>query len=122
MFIIKSFVKDLAKYLIRTQVVVTRCGATTISEVMALRKVCLFIPSPNVTNNHQEKNALEIVEKEGALMIKECDLTKETMFSNILRLLDDKQLRSKIINNINLITDVSACSKFIYQLDELIKQ
>ena len=100
------------------RVVVTRSGATTLAENMA-RKVCLLIPSPNVTANHQEKNALEIVKKEGALMIRESEMTKENLFAKILRLLDDKDLRRKIITNLTLIADVDACDKFIKELDEM---
>lgn len=122
LFIVKSFVKDLATFLLNARVVVTRCGATTISEVMALRKVCLFIPSPNVTNNHQEKNALEIVEREGALMIRESELTKDTLFENIVNLLDNEPLRKKIITNINLLSDVNACRKFVDRLYELMNR
>lgn len=118
-FIIKPFVKDLSPYLLDARVVVTRCGATTISEIMALRKVCLFIPSPNVTNNHQEKNALEVVEKEGALMIRENELSKENLFQTIVRLLGDNELRQRIIKNLILISDVNADLKFIKELDEL---
>jgi UDP-N-acetylglucosamine--N-acetylmuramyl-(pentapeptide) pyrophosphoryl-undecaprenol N-acetylglucosamine transferase len=118
-FLIKSFVKDLAAYLLASRVVVTRCGATTISEIMALRKVCLFIPSPNVTDNHQEKNALEIVNREGALMIKEHELTKENLFAGIVRLLDDNKLRSRIINNLIMMSDVTSDEKFVRVLDEM---
>ncbi|MDD4001093.1 MAG: undecaprenyldiphospho-muramoylpentapeptide beta-N-acetylglucosaminyltransferase [Bacilli bacterium] len=118
-FIINSFSKNLPELLLRATVVVSRSGATTIAEVTALRKVCLFIPSPNVTNNHQEKNALEVVKKEGALMIREKELNKDNLFENICRLLDDKDLRRKIINNLNIIADVNACEKFVKELDEL---
>ncbi len=118
-FIVLPFVNNLPELLLPARVVVSRSGATTLAEIMALRKVCLFIPSPNVTNNHQEKNALEIVKKEGALMIRENELNKNNLFTNICRLLDDKDLRSKIITNLNLLSDVDACEKFVKEIDEL---
>jgi UDP-N-acetylglucosamine--N-acetylmuramyl-(pentapeptide) pyrophosphoryl-undecaprenol N-acetylglucosamine transferase len=118
-FIIKSFVRNLPELMLSARVVVTRSGATTLAEIMALRKVCLLIPSPNVTANHQEKNALEIVKKEGALMIRESEMTKDSLFTKILQLLDDKDLRRKIITNLTLIADVDACDKFIKELDEM---
>lgn len=118
-FIIKGFVQDLPNYLIDARVVVTRCGATTLAEIMALKKIALLIPSPNVTNNHQEKNALEIVRRQGALMIKENDLTKEILLSKIINLLDNEHLRKRMINHINMIVDFDSCEKFIKKLDEL---
>lgn len=122
LFIVKALVSDLSLYLIKARVVVTRCGATTLAEVMALRKVCLLIPSPNVTNNHQEKNALEIVNREGAMMLRESELTRGTFFTAVKKLLDDSKLRSRIISNLIMISDVSACSKFVAALDELMQK
>lgn len=118
-FIIQGFVDDLPKYLIDARVVVTRCGATTLSEIMALKRVALLIPSPNVTNNHQERNALEIVRRQGALMIKEDEVTKEKLLINIINLLDNEHLRKRIMNNLNMIADYNSCEKFIEKLDEL---
>lgn len=118
-FVVKNFVEDLPKLLLSARVVVSRSGATTLAEIMALRKVCLLIPSPNVTANHQEKNALEIVKKEGALMIRESELDKENLLSSIMRLMEDKELRNKIITNLTLLSDIDACDKFIKELDEM---
>lgn len=118
-FIVKGFVQNLAEYLLEARVVITRCGATTISEIMALRKVCLFIPSPYVTDNHQEKNALEIVNREGALMIKEHELTKENLLSSIVKLMEDNKLRSKMINNLIMMSDITSDEKFVRELDEM---
>jgi len=119
-FIVKSFVSNLPELLLKVRVVVTRCGATTISEIMALKKVCLFIPSPNVTDNHQEKNAMVIVSKGAAWMLKEAEMNQENLFDMIFELMENKELRNKIINNLNLITDITACRKFVDQLNGLI--
>lgn len=121
-FIVKSFVGNLPELMLKARVVVTRCGATTISEVQALKKVCLFIPSPNVTANHQVKNAAEMVNRGAAMMIKEQDLNRKKLFEAIDQLMHNKELRSKIINNLNLITDVASCYKFVDQLNGLINK
>ncbi len=47
----------------QADLVISRSGATTIAELMALNKITLFIPSPNVTNNHQYKNAQVLAKK-----------------------------------------------------------
>ena len=72
------FTEKLIEYLKRASIVISRSGATTLVELMALSKICLFIPSPNVTNNHQEKNADILVNKECALKLLEKDLTSDS--------------------------------------------
>ena len=121
-FIIKAFVNNLPEYLLKADVVITRSGATTIAEVLALRRICIFIPSPNVTNNHQEKNALELVKRQAALMISEKDLHKEDLFEKIVLLLEDKELRNKMITTINFIADNDACKNFVHEVNGMINK
>lgn len=116
---IKDFVSDLPKYLLKAKVVITRSGATTLAEVMALRKTCIFIPSPNVTANHQEMNAKAICDFGGGIMLTEKDLNEEILFKNILSLYYDKNLRNKIVNNIVFNTDLNSLYKFIYEIEKL---
>lgn len=55
---------------------VSRAGSSTISEITALGIPTIFIPSPHVTDNHQFKNANDLVKKDAALMLEEASLTK----------------------------------------------
>lgn len=121
-FKIIDFTNDLPSLLVDAIVVVSRSGSCSIAEIMALKKVCLFIPSPNVTNNHQEKNALDIVTKGCCLMLIENELTKEKLFANIYRLYFDNQLRNRIINNINFNINVDSKSKFIKEIVGLLNR
>lgn len=118
-FVVKDFVEDLPELMHAARAVVSRSGATTLAEIMALRKPSLLIPSPNVAGNHQEKNALEIAKKEGALMIRESELTPDNFLSAALSLMVDRELRKKIITNLNWIADLDACNKFTKELDEM---
>jgi len=115
-FKIIDFSNDLPNLLIEAKLVLSRSGASTLSEILALRKVNLLIPSPNVTNNHQEKNAMEIVKMGCGVMLKESGLSNEKLFDTIHKLFFDKRLRSSIVNNIIFNVPLDAKDKFIGQV------
>ena len=73
---ILPFYEGLTKVMKKTDLIVTRAGASTLSEIIALNVPSIIIPSPFVANNHQYINALDLVKKDAALMIEEKDLKK----------------------------------------------
>lgn len=84
---------DMPNVLKKTDLIITRAGASTISEITVLGVPAIMIPSPYVTHNHQEKNA-EVLEKNGnAVVIKEKELTKDKLINTIDSLISsDKKL------------------------------
>ena len=93
---IKSYIDNLPGILKNTDVLVTRAGASTISEVLTLNIPSIFIPSPYVANNHQYFNAKEIVDNNCGVMIEEKDLTKEKLSMEIDSILkEDNYLKYK---------------------------
>lgn len=81
--VVKSFVHNMPEVLAGVDLVVARSGATTLAELTALGVPSILIPSPYVTNNHQEKNANSLVVNEAAVMIREKDLTGAKLLSTI---------------------------------------
>ena len=73
------FLADMPKALAAADVVITRAGASTLEEIAAAGVPAVIIPSPNVTDNHQEYNALALAASGGASVILEADLTKESL-------------------------------------------
>ena len=69
-------------------VVISRAGAGTISELCVAGKATIFVPSPNVTEDHQTHNAMALVEKEAALMVRD-DMAEEILMDTAERLLSD---------------------------------
>ena len=120
-FKIIDFSYDLPKLLIEAKVVVSRSGASTIAEILALKKVNLLIPSPNVTDNHQEKNASHVVNLGCGLMLKEDGLTKSILFDTIYKLYYNKDLRNSIINNIIFTTKTDARDLFVSEIEKLLE-
>lgn len=80
----------LPRLLARAAVVVSRAGATTLAEITALGVPALLIPSPNVTNNHQEYNARLLFDRGGALLVREAELDAPGLAARLLELLADR--------------------------------
>ena len=75
-------------------VVLCRAGASTISELTAIAKPSILVPSPNVTANHQEKNARVLEKAGGAAVVLEQDASGQTLFQTACGILHDGDRRS----------------------------
>ncbi len=97
---IVPFIYEMPSLMKATDLMITRAGASTMSEILVLNIPSIFIPSPYVTNNHQYKNAMDLVVKDAALILEEKDLTGEALINLIDNTLSDKEKYSKIKNNL----------------------
>ncbi len=101
-------------------VVISRAGASSVSELCIVGKPVIFIPSPNVAEDHQTKNALAIVEKNGAIMIKENEL--DTRFNTVFNnLVTDENLQNELSGNIKKLAKVNATKEIVDEIVKLIK-
>lgn len=89
------FYEGLPSIMKKSDLMVTRAGASTLSEIIALRLPSIIIPSPFVANNHQFINAKDLVKSGGAEMIEEKDLDSGVLFKCVNNLIED----DKKINN-----------------------
>ena len=89
--IIKPFIHNMPEILAGTDLTVARAGATTLAELTSLGIPSILIPSPYVTNNHQEKNARALSDHHAAKLLLENDLTGQKLVSEIDRILLDEQ-------------------------------
>ena len=93
---ILPFVEDMPRYLCAADIVVSRCGAMTVSELMRVGCPAILIPSPNVTDDHQMKNALEARRVGDAVVIPEAELTDMRLIFEVDRLVRDTDLRENM--------------------------
>ena len=93
---IVSFIHDMPLYMKAADTVISRCGAMTLSEVAECECVPILIPSPNVTNNHQYKNAKIFTDSGAALMIEEDELNDRTLLDAVRYLASNKGIREKM--------------------------
>jgi UDP-N-acetylglucosamine--N-acetylmuramyl-(pentapeptide) pyrophosphoryl-undecaprenol N-acetylglucosamine transferase len=89
--------------------VISRAGAGTISELCLMGKPSILVPSPNVAEDHQTKNAQALVEKQAAVMVRD-DQAVEKLFANAIKLIDDSELLSALSKNIVLLAKPDAAS------------
>ena len=90
---ILPFYEGLTKIMKRTDLMISRAGASTLSEIVALEVPSILIPSPFVANNHQYYNALDLVQKGAAEMIEEANLKDGVLVSMVDKLLLDGNKR-----------------------------
>jgi UDP-N-acetylglucosamine--N-acetylmuramyl-(pentapeptide) pyrophosphoryl-undecaprenol N-acetylglucosamine transferase len=102
-------------------VVISRAGASSVSELCIVGKPVIFIPSPNVAEDHQTKNAQAIVDKKGAIMIKESALEDE--FSIVLEaLLKDEGKQQLLGDNIKKLALPKATIQIVDEIEKLLKK
>ena len=93
---ILPFISDMATHLHAADLVVSRCGAMTLSEIAYCSVPSILIPSPNVTNDHQTKNALHYCKKGASVMIEENELSAARLLSAVSSLLESKAKRMRM--------------------------
>lgn len=100
--------------------VISRAGASSVSELCIVGKPVIFIPSPNVAEDHQTKNAQAIVDKKGALLLKENELDEK--FEFILNdLLDNETNQIALSQNIKALAKPNATKDIVEEIIKLIK-
>ncbi len=85
--IIREYINDMERCLSAADLVVSRAGASSLSEIQALGKPAILMPSPNVAENHQYHNAMALVENDAAVMIEEKELNGERLTQEVDKLL-----------------------------------
>jgi UDP-N-acetylglucosamine--N-acetylmuramyl-(pentapeptide) pyrophosphoryl-undecaprenol N-acetylglucosamine transferase len=100
--------------------VISRAGASSVSELSIVGKPVLFIPSPNVAEDHQTKNAKAIVDRKGALMLKESELDEKfnTVFSDLIA---NENLQKQLSKSIKKLAKIHATSNIVDEIVKLIK-
>ena len=93
-------------------VVISRAGAGTISELCLLGKPSVLVPSPNVAEDHQTKNALALVDNQAALLIKDAD-SKEQLWLETFKLLGDKPRLKSLSENIQKLGRPNAAKEIV---------
>ncbi len=89
-FSVRDYIYDMDLWMAAADVILCRSGASTLAELSAMGKPALLVPSPNVVNNHQEKNARVLERAGGAKVLVEEDADAECMLSTLSAMLADR--------------------------------
>ncbi len=91
---VSDFIKDMAQAYAAADLVISRAGAGSISEFCLLHKAVILVPSPNVAEDHQTKNAMALVHKEAAICVKDAEARDSLLETALATIRDDKKLES----------------------------
>ena len=97
--VLMEYIFDMPLRLSAADLVINRAGAMTLSELAALGKPSILIPSPNVTNNHQYKNAKVLSDAGAAILIEESQLNDDLLARTVEELLTDREERRMLSDN-----------------------
>lgn len=108
---IREYISDMDRCMSAADVVICRAGASTLSEIEALGKASILIPSPNVAENHQYHNAMALVNNDAAVIIEEKDLTGERIIALADELVRNDERRNTIGRNARNMAIIDAKEK-----------
>ena len=118
--IVTDFVSRMDYAYSIADLVVSRAGASSISELCLLAKPVILIPSPNVAEDHQTQNALALVRKDAAIMIKDID-AKEQLVIKALELIENEEELKKLSENIFKLAQKDSADRIAEEILKLIK-
>ena len=99
--------------------IISRAGALSVSELCLVGKPVIFIPSPNVAADHQTKNALAISEKNAAILLRESDADQN--FETVLAgLLHDEAMQERLSKNIKDLAKPNATKDIVAEIEKLL--
>lgn len=115
-----SFIDRMDLIYAAADFIISRSGASSVSELCLVGKPTIFIPSPNVAEDHQTKNAKAICDKNGAILIKESNLENE--FENVFSdLISNEEKRKTLSQNIKKLAKPNATKDIVDEIVKLLK-
>ena len=96
---IVEYINNMEVALPAADIVISRAGASSLSEILALGKASILIPSPNVAENHQYHNAMSLVNNNAALIIEEKDINPQVLTDKVSELINNSEKRFELGEN-----------------------
>ena len=118
---VREYIYDMPLVMAAADVVVCRAGASTISELTAIAKPSVLVPSPNVTANHQEKNARVLEGQGGAVVLLEKESSGKVLFDTVSGLLNDTGRRTDMMRALKAAATPDAGQTIYRVLRDLMK-
>jgi len=116
---IKEYIDEMSSVMAAADLVLCRAGASTLAELTVMGKPAVLVPSPYVTNNHQEENAKQLEKAGGAVMLTEKDCTGETLYGVVTSLLNSEETLKKMTAAQKALATPDAAEKIVEIVLEL---
>jgi len=118
---IKPYLDNMANILGNVDVIVSRAGASVISEITSLGIPSILVPSPYVANNHQFYNAKELVDNKASILLEEKDFNSDNLLEKIDLLMKDKVLYNSMHEESLKLSNHHSCDLIYKEIKEIIK-
>ena len=118
---IRDYIYNMPTVLAAADLIIGRAGSATCNEIAASGTPCILIPSPNVTNNHQEKNARVLEKGGGAIVVLEKDCTPEKIYGLVRELLADEDRRKEMGRSLHDMVQLDSTEQICAIVEELTK-
>ena len=119
---LREYIYNMATVMSAADVIISRAGASTCNEIGACGIPSILIPSPNVTNNHQEKNARMLSDRGAAVLLLEKDCTPQRLYDEITALLNDRDARERMRDSLRQMVRLDATERICDIVEELCKR
>ena len=116
-----DFLSDMPDRYAQADLVISRAGASSISELCLLGKPAILVPSPNVAEDHQTHNALALVNKDAAVLVKDCEAA-EKLVPTALELIQDEQRLQTLHTNVLKLAQKDSAKRIAEEVIKLAKQ
>lgn len=118
--VVTEFITDMGAAYAAADLVVSRAGAGSISELQNLGKPCILVPSPNVAEDHQTKNALALANRNAAVMVTDTE-ARDVLVDKILELAGDKNRLQEMSANISAMALRDSDERIVDEIMKIIK-
>lgn len=118
----QEYIYNMPTLMAAADLVISRAGASTLNEIAAAGTPCIIVPSPNVTNNHQEKNARILEQRGAAVVLREDECDGERLYETAKALLEDAPRRASMRSALRQLAVVDSAERIYRILTELAKQ
>lgn len=117
---VQDFVREMDLAYGAADVVISRSGAIAVSELCIARKPCILVPSPNVAEDHQTKNAMALVSKGAAVLVTDRDAAQK-LVDEALKLIFDERRCEELRKNIGSLARPDATRDIVNEIEKLIQ-
>ena len=117
----QEYIYNMPTVMAAVDLIISRAGASTLNEIAAAGTPCIIVPSPNVTNNHQEKNARVLEQHGAAVVLRESECDGERLYREARALLENDEKRKKMRTALREIAVIDSAERIYRIIVELAK-
>lgn len=115
------FLSDMPDRYAQADLVISRAGASSISEICLLGKAAILVPSPNVAEDHQTHNAMALVRKDAAVLVKDADAARE-LIDTALQLIGDEKRLETLSHNVRSLAQEDSAKRIAEEVMRLARE